>query len=224
MQGKTHFDYKRKNHVPIKPKQEFLATAVREFYSDLADVKHDDNNLSKALKFAKKCHEKYLKDEFVDEKPSQKRFRESREGRKWKAPQVREAMFEWFINVRGVLKGRLAIRMFRSECHQVYDEWLKQQPEPVPEQDKLKFSKQWIQDWVKEYNVSLRKPNKKYAIKKEDRIIRIKDYLKNIWTVRKHFIDKYGVDPPIIKETKSLCTVTTAQVKKHFLQNQRKSL
>ena len=32
----------------------------------------------------------------------------------------------------------------------------------------------------------------------EDRIIRIKDYLKNIWTVRKYFIDKYGVDPPVI--------------------------
>ena len=50
---------------------------------------------------------------------------------------------------------------------------------------------------MKEYNVSLRKPNKKYAIKK-DRIIRIKDYLKNICTVRKYFIDKYGVDPPAI--------------------------
>ena len=44
LQGKTH-DYKRKKHVPIKPKHEFLATAVREFYSDLADVKHDDNNV-----------------------------------------------------------------------------------------------------------------------------------------------------------------------------------
>ena len=51
---------------------------------------------------------------------------------------------------------------------------------------------------MKKYNVSLRKPNKKYAIKKEDRIIRIKNYLKNIWTVRKNFIDKYGVDPTVI--------------------------
>ena len=51
---------------------------------------------------------------------------------------------------------------------------------------------------MKEYNVSLRKPNKKYVIKKEDRKIRIKDYLKDIWTVRKYFIDKYGVDPPVI--------------------------
>ena len=63
LQGKTHYDYKRKKHVPIKLKQGFLATAVREFYSDLADVKHDDNNISKVLKFAKICHEKYLNDE-----------------------------------------------------------------------------------------------------------------------------------------------------------------
>ena len=96
------------------------------------------------------------------------------------------------------MKGRLPIKMSRSRCQQVYDEWLKQQPESVPEQDKLKFSKHWIQDWMKEYNVSLRKPNKKYANKEEDQIIRIKDYLKNIWTVRKYYIDKYGADPPVI--------------------------
>ena len=71
-------------------------------------------------------------------------------------------MFEWFINVRGLLKRHLPIKMFRSKCHQVYDEWIKQQRESVPEQDQLK-----------EYNIRLRKPNKKYAIKKQDRIIRI---------------------------------------------------
>ena len=32
LQGKSHYDYKRKKHAPIKPKQGFLATAVREFY------------------------------------------------------------------------------------------------------------------------------------------------------------------------------------------------
>ena len=33
---------------------------------------------------------------------------------------------------------------------------------------------------MKEYNVSLRKPNKKYVVKKEDQIIWIKDYLKTL--------------------------------------------
>ena len=134
-----------------------------------------------------------------------------------KAPQVRETMFKWLINVRGVSKGRLPIKMFWSKCQQVYDEWLKQQPKSVPEQDQLNFSKHWIQDWMKEYNVSLRKSNKKYAIKKEDRIIRIKDYFENIWTGKKVFYDKYGVDHLLLTETKCLCTVKKAQVQKHFL-------
>ena len=51
---------------------------------------------------------------------------------------------------------------------------------------------------MKEYNVSLRKRFKNYAIKKEDKITRIKDYLKNIWTVRNYFIDKYEVNQPVI--------------------------
>ena len=37
-------------------------------------MKHDDNNLSKALKFVETCHEKYLNDEFVDDEPSQRCF------------------------------------------------------------------------------------------------------------------------------------------------------
>ena len=181
LKGKTRYDYKRKKHVPMKPKQGFIAAAVRQFYTDLSKVKHDNPNLVKALKLAKRCYEKYLlANDFEGEEPPKERFRESGAGRKCKALEVREAMFEWFINVRGVLKRRLPKKMFRTKCRQVYSEWLKQQPEPIPEEEQLKFSKHWIQDWMKEYNVSLRKPNKRFAIKNEDRIIRIKDYLQNI--------------------------------------------
>ena len=62
-----------------------------------------------------------MNDEFVDEEPSKKRFRKSGGGRKCKAPKVREAMFDLFINVRGVLKGRFLIKMLRSKCQQVYE-------------------------------------------------------------------------------------------------------
>ena len=77
---------------------------------------------------------------------------------------------------------------------------------------------------MKEYNVSLRKPNKKYAIKKEDRIIRIKGYSKNIWTVRKYFISKYGAGPPVFNGDQMPLRRNKAQVRKHFIENQKKSL
>ena len=90
------------------------------------------------------------------------------------------------------------MKMFRSKCQQVYSDWRKDKSEPILEEEQLKFSKHWIQDWMREYEVSLRKPNKRFAIKYEDRVIRIEDYLQNIWSVRKYFLDTYGIDPTII--------------------------
>ena len=68
----------------------------------------------------------------------------------------------------------------------------------MPEEKKIVFSNQWICGWMQEYNVSLCKPNKRFQIKQADREERIFKHLKNIWTVRKLFIDNFGIDPPII--------------------------
>ena len=81
------------------------------------------------------------------------------------------------------------------KANQLYEEWLTQNP--VPENERLKFSNQWIQEWQQEYGISLRKPNKKYSIKKEDLVERLQDYLRNDSRVR-FFIEKYGIDPPVI--------------------------
>ena len=98
LEGKSSYDYKRKMHAPMKPKRAFLAAAVRNVYAYLSKVKHDDPNLEKVLKFAKRFHEKYLSNEFLkEEEPTKERCCESGEGRKVKVPEVREAVFQWFI-------------------------------------------------------------------------------------------------------------------------------
>ena len=74
LEGKTRYDHKRKKHVPMKPKQGFIAAAVREFYTDLSKVKHDNPNLVKALKFAKPCYKKYLANDFEGEEPPKRGF------------------------------------------------------------------------------------------------------------------------------------------------------
>ena len=51
---------------------------------------------------------------------------------------------------------------------------------------------------MRDFNVSLRKPNKRYSIKSEDRKKRIMEHIKNIWLARKYFLDKFGVEIPII--------------------------
>ena len=106
---------------PNKTQTRVSCSSCSTVYGDLADVKQDDDNLSKALKFEKGYHEKYSNDKFVYEGPFKKRFCESGGGRKCKALEVREAVFEWFIHVRGVLKRRLPINIFLSKCYQVCD-------------------------------------------------------------------------------------------------------
>ena len=51
---------------------------------------------------------------------------------------------------------------------------------------------------MKVYGLSLHHPNKRFQIKQSEREEGVYEYLKNVWTVRKFFIDNYGVDPPII--------------------------
>ena len=63
-------------------------------------------------------------------------------GRKVKAPEVRVALFHWFVDVRESLKERLPRRLFNLKAQQLYVEWLVQNP--IPENEKLKFSNKWI--------------------------------------------------------------------------------
>ena len=51
---------------------------------------------------------------------------------------------------------------------------------------------------MSEHGVSLHHPNKRFQIMQADGKERIFEYLKNIWTVRKYFIENFGVDPPVL--------------------------
>jgi len=153
----------------------------------LTNLKHDDPTLTRALKLGKRCLDGLDKEDTSSQPPIKVRFRQSGGGRKKSVPEVREAMYEWFIDIRSSLKARLPKSMFKAQCKIVYEQWLSQQEEEIPEEKKIVFSNKWIRGWMHEYNVSLRKPNKRFQIKQADREERIFEYIKNIWTVRKFF-------------------------------------
>ena len=103
-----------------------------------------------------------------------KKFRTTGGGQKSGAPEVTEALFQWFIDVRTSLKAQLPKSLFLLKAKKFYEDWLQQHLD-TPEEEKLQFSNQWVKDWELEYRVSLRKPNKWYSISKEDCIIRVQD-------------------------------------------------
>ena len=104
--------------------------------------------------------------------------------------------FSWLVNVQEVLQGSLPKKLFNLKAKDLYTKWLVQNPTEPEKQ--LKFGDQWIVEWENKYGASLRKPNKRFSIKKEDLVTRFEDYLQNIWLVRNFFLKKYGIDPPVI--------------------------
>ena len=81
--------------------------------------------------------------------------------------EVRQALLTWFVDVRESLKGCLSRTMLKLKANELYDEWVRENP--TPEYERLKFRNQWEE----EYDISLRKPDKRYSIKKEDLIKRL---------------------------------------------------
>ena len=126
------------------------------------------------------------------------KYRQPGGRRKVIAPTVRETLYDWFIDIRTALKARLPRSLFTALAKFFYDQWCDQLPDDERQQPELVYLNKWINEWMREYNVSLKKPNKCYQIKQVDRKERIFEYIKNVWTVQKFFIDNFSVDPPII--------------------------
>ena len=160
-----------------------MARAEREYYSDLKDVKHNDPGLSNALKLGKRCLDSLEADDLT-EPPTKVNFRQAVRGSKKSVPEVCETMYNWFIDIRSSLKARLPKSMFKAPCKIFYEQCLSQQEKEVPEEKKIVFSNKWVRGWMQEYNVSLRKPNKRFQMKQTDREECIFKYLKNIWTAQ----------------------------------------
>ena len=81
---------------------------------------------------------------------------------------------------------------------ELYENYLKSLPEPVPEEDQIQFSDCWVQKWMVEYAVSLLYPNKRFSVTQTYRKERLLDIFKNLMVARKFFLDNFGYEPEII--------------------------
>ena len=155
--------------------------------------------MKKVVKLGKRCYESQIASQCdIKEPPTKSKFRNPGGGRKVNAPEVREALYDWFIDIRGSLKARLPRSLFKAQAKFFYDNWWSQQSDEVKKQPPLVFSNKWIKRWMTEYKVSFRKPKKRFQIKQSDREERVYEYIKNVWTVWEFFLDNFSIDPPVI--------------------------
>ena len=136
----VNYSEKRRKHVKTLPGGGYVARAVREFYSDLKDVKHDNPTLTTALKLGRRClNQVEADDDAVTAPPSKSMYLQAGGGRKLTIPDVRQVLFE-FVDIRGTLKARLPRKTFTTQFKFFYEQWLAQQPDELPEDEKITFS------------------------------------------------------------------------------------
>ena len=110
---------------------------------------------------------------------------------------MRKELFDFFIGMRSSLKARLPEKIFLERAESLYRdsfEWKRKDVKP----EMLSFSNRWLEDWCKEYQISIKKPSKRFFITARARKKIITDFLKKIWTCRYTFTKIYGVDPEIV--------------------------
>ena len=126
---KLNYNGKMKKHTKSSLREGYIARAVREFYPASKNVKHNNPNLESAIKLGKRCYENVASNEntcIIDAQAFKSKFRKPGGGRKATIPDVCEALFEWFIDVRSSLKARLPRKMFKTQCKVFYERWLSQ--------------------------------------------------------------------------------------------------
>ena len=100
--------------------KEFFYKAVRLFYSNLSLAKNDDRLFQSAIKLARRT---LGADSHGDDCENPKKsFRAAGGGRKKKANEVREELFQWFIDIRTPLKARLPRKIFVLQTQTLYED------------------------------------------------------------------------------------------------------
>ena len=104
---------------------------MKTAHPSMSHLTEKDERFKSALMVARRAYEtrKRKAGDGGDTSGLKKKFREGGGGRKQQAVEVRQAMFEWFVDIRGSLKARLPVKIFRNKCKEVYETWLRCQNE-----------------------------------------------------------------------------------------------
>ena len=167
---------------------------MREVFTDLNDKRCDTADFKSATKFVSRCLEKLVRDEFdAEENRRSGKFRVLGAGKPRYAVEVRQALFSFFIDVRTSLKERSPRSILTSKAKQIYSEYcyIKRQGGEVA--DQLKFTNRWLNEWCKEYRISLKHPKERFSISNADRKRRM-----NVWATRYWWLARYKCEPAII--------------------------
>jgi hypothetical protein len=176
----------------------YIQPAVREIFIDLADGKSHEKEFLSATKFVVRCLEKLEKGDYdIEGNNTKSKLRLMGAGAPKRALEVRSALFDYFVDIRSTLKGRLPRFILQAKAKELYDTYREIKERTGEKPEELKLTDKWLDSWCKDYCISLKHPNKRFSVSHDVRKRRIIQFLQNVWRTRYWWLAKYKVDPPV---------------------------
>ena len=86
------------------------------------------------------------------------------QGRPCRAPTVRDELYEWFCSIKRSVKGRVTPAYVLRRARLLNEAYIAARLKQGLQADAPVMNHQWLQRWRFEYNISIRKPNRKWKV------------------------------------------------------------
>ena len=93
-----------------------------------------------------------------------RRRRRGLQGRPQKAPLVRSLLFEWFSVLRRSVAVRIPPKLMMMKASTLVEDYVKECLVRGVKPDPPMLTSKWLGAWMRQYRVSLRRPNRKYKV------------------------------------------------------------
>ena len=125
----------------------YKALPVREIFVDMKDEGSTSSDYKTCIKFFGRCEELLITEQFdIEGNDVSNKSRVAGAGAPKKAIELRNELFQYFIDIRSSLKARLPKNIFQAKARSVYTEYCKLQREQGQKPPKLTFSNRWLKD------------------------------------------------------------------------------
>ncbi len=124
-----------------------------------------------------------------------RRRRRGFQGRPKKAPLIRELLYTWFTSLRRSVTTRIPRRVVENKARALVEDYIGGHARRGLQADVPAISPQWIREWMREYRVSLRQPNRKWKVPRDVLVQRLETFWSNVFRVRQLCLLAHGHEP-----------------------------
>ena len=101
-----------------------------------------------------------------------------------KAPVIRELLFQWFCKLRGAIKGRLPLKLLEGKAMALRQEYIRESLSRGVHASVPSICPKWLYIFRKKYNISLRRPNRRWKVPRKVLLSRLRCMWLNTIRVR----------------------------------------